>query len=151
MQDKRIGDLVVKYLLGTLAVTDQVELQEWRDQSPENEDSFLEMTNPENLVASLTLYDEAESEKEAGRIKLLEPDLPFVEPDLSQDNKVIKLRSFPWRPLVAAPSFLLVILTSAAIWYTHDSKNQCPNAIPIAAYKNHVPPADNKALIPRAT
>ncbi|HEX9512289.1 MAG TPA: FecR family protein [Puia sp.] len=147
MQDKRIGDLVVKYLLGTLAVTDQVELQEWRDQSPENEDSFLEMTNPENLVASLTLYDEAESEKEAGRIKLLEPDLPFVEPDLSQDNKVIKLRSFPWRPLVAAASFLLVILTSAAIWYTHHSKNQGPKAIPIAAYKNDVPPGGNKAVL----
>ena len=140
VQDERIGDLVIKYLRGTLSESDRAELQEWRDQSPANQNSFEEMTDPDNLVVSLSLYEEGESEKEAGRIKLLKPVLPG-------EGKMIPFRVFPWRSLVAAASVLLIVLTSAVIWYRYRSKNLAPGTTPVVVYKNDVLPGGDKAIL----
>jgi hypothetical protein len=52
-KSERIGALMYKYVRKELTFREEQELNEWRIQSPENEEFFREKTNTENILKNL--------------------------------------------------------------------------------------------------
>ena len=73
-ESKKIGLFLFLYTRGELSPTEQIELRDWRNQDPENEKLFFQMTNPESLRKEMQDYYKERDED----FEKLKARLPFL-------------------------------------------------------------------------
>ena len=98
-ESRRIGILLFLYTRDELSPAEQEELRSWRNQDPENEKLFFQMTDPDSLRSVMQEYYE-ERDRDFEKLKKLMPELSemrlsgsiddarriFIETDVLEDD-----------------------------------------------------------------
>ncbi len=129
----RISELITKYLEGTLTVNEEIELNEWLEQSPKNKSLYDELTNENSLQNSLkefySLQQNIQRKTNAG-IHEFEATLLIKK----------KRRKIFFATIV---SLLLIIAISTILFFTRRSPTN--NSFSPIVYQ--IPRGTNKAVV----
>jgi transmembrane sensor len=110
MGPAEIGDLIFKYLRDELTAPEKKILQDWRDESVDNELMFLSQTDPDNIISDLKDYYK---HKDAVWDRILEK-----APELA----VPPARKFPLLSMVAAAAVLFLIAGTGIYIFSKQKK-----------------------------
>ncbi len=133
---KRIASLVSKYRLGQLDEPERQELEDWRKESPHNEESFIGMLNSQQQAVMLKVYEEGELEKETVWEEIQEK--------RGEGGKTITL--IRWKKYTAVAAALLILL-GGAYFLAHNKKGANPVAkIDLPVKKDLAPGHDGAVL-----
>jgi ferric-dicitrate binding protein FerR (iron transport regulator) len=130
-KDRRIGYLIGSYIRQTLSPEEHDELDRWVEESDENMQLFVELTDEENIEAGLADMKRIDT---AAAYQKISPKIPFRKK--KSTGKV-------WVYAVAASVILLII----AGYFFMPSKNKEKQTTPLAATKNDLLPGSDKAVL----
>lgn len=109
---KKISRLLFRYLQGTITTDEAIKLQEWKDESPENQQLF------DRLSATASARKEAEPASQHLEDRIFNK-ISSTIPELQKN--VVPMHRFNWKYVAVAAS-VLVVLGTGMLMQFHDNK-----------------------------
>lgn len=135
--NKRIAELVFKYLQDRLSITEREELNSWIQESPENQATFDLVTNRQDLGRKYEAYTSVNSKDIWDRIER-----HVNATDSGNSEALVKRRTVL---MIAASVFFLIGVLIYVLWF---NEIRIPETGKMAKSSIHdVPPGSNKAVL----
>lgn len=138
-RSSKIARLVTKYLDGSIDAEELVLLNQWRNESPENEDLFQRLLNDDYLFEQIAY-------SYPGRKQLFSKIREQIEQEEAEEMLEAGGSSFLWRKVLVAASVVL-LLAIGAYWLLVDDNKEATVADTQPAVTNDVAPGKYKAKL----
>lgn len=138
---KRLSELIFKSICGELSTTEEQELAEWLEKSPDNRRVYEDMIQPSRLKEGLGQAYEAAASRE----RVLERVLAAVDPTPQSMEPLADEQSFSIRRWLAYAAAVLLLLGVAGVWWLKPAAD--PASGVMAAKQNDIRPGGSGAIL----
>lgn len=100
---KKISRLLFKYLQGSLTTDEAIRLEEWKSQSPENQQLFNQLSTEATAPRQINANEEVAPEMEQRIFDKITSQVPELQ------GNVVKMKKFNWKYAVAAAAAVIIV------------------------------------------
>lgn len=137
---KKISRLLFKYLQGSLTTDEAVRLEEWKSQSPENQQLFDELSKEALSPGRMKTEEYSSPVREQRIFDKISSQVPELQ------GKVVKMTKFNWK-YAAAAAAAVIIVSSLFVFKTNDRQEPAVAQVKTDGRDDVAAPEQNYARI----